>query len=268
MRNKGKWRRQWRKWQDSIMALLYPQGASCQLCGDMRMAVEEYALCEKCMQEMEGEKVPAGACDRCLSPVRRGKKCAMCASGHMKDIEKCYAPFCYHKTVRKAVHELKFQQNASFLEYLCEKMTDALIDRDFDVICPVPLSRQRMEKRGKNQSRLLAEGVALRTGIPVSDLLIRTGNQKPQSRTPLEKRAMNVKDCFQCVSEEGKGKRILLVDDVRTTGSTAQACAKTLKAAGAKSVCLCTLAVVYRNPKKFRQLKGGAYQGSLYMLSH
>lgn len=237
-----------------ISALLYPHAAMCPICGEMRLVDEKYALCEDCMKRLDALHVPHGACDRCLSPVRRGQGCNMCRSGRMKSIDRCYAPFNYRAEVRKLVHEFKFEAVGSFMPYLSLMMTEALVDRDYDYLVPVPLNEKRLLDRGVNQARLLADGLSEKTGIPVMEALDRKGYQKPQSATPMEKRAENVKGIFHA-NQDLNGLRILLIDDVRTTGSTAQACAEELKRAGAAKVGLCTLAVVYRDPKKFRQKK-------------
>ena len=80
--------------------VFYPQGASCQVCGEYRKVDFNYALCEECMNAMDDLRVPAAACDKCLFPVRHGSACSMCTSRRMKSIDKSYAPFCYHKQVR------------------------------------------------------------------------------------------------------------------------------------------------------------------------
>lgn len=231
--------------------VLFPESASCQVCGEYRLVDEKYALCEACMEQLSQLRPPASACNRCLFPVNRLKGCAMCRSGKMQAIDKSYAPFCYRKQARKLIHELKFEHNASFLEYLGDKLYDALTDRDYDGIVPVPLNKKRLEERGLNQAALLAEQLSKRTGIPVLHALSRSGYQKPQSDTPMVQREKNIQGCFHaCMYIEGK--RLLLVDDVRTSGSTAQACAKEMKNAGAAYVGLCTAAVVYRKPEKMR----------------
>lgn len=234
--------------------VLFPQSASCQVCGEYRLVHENYALCDTCVQEMEKLHVPPSACDRCLFPMHGKHGCAMCRSGKMNAIDRSYAPFRYTKQARKLIHELKFECNGSYLEYLGDKMDEALTDRKYDGIVPVPLNRMRMDERGGNQAALLAEQLSKRTGIPVMHALSRTGYQKPQSETPLAEREKNIRGCFQnCLPVDGK--RLLLIDDVRTTGSTAQECAKELKKAGAAYIGLCTVAVVYRNPKKMKVRK-------------
>ena len=128
---------------------------------------------------------------------------------------------------------------------LARAMADALPDRDFDCLTPVPLHARRLRVRGYNQSLLLCRELSARTGILVVELLKRDKYHRPQSLTPQSLRQRNVAGAFSC-AKDAEGLRVLLVDDVRTTGSTAFSCAKTLMDAGAESVSLCVAAVVYR----------------------
>ena len=191
------------------------------------------------------QRVPPQACNRCQSPVRRGVPCAFCASPLMRPIEKVFAPFRYRREVRRLIHAYKFGACGEALPTLCDAMADALPDRAFDCLTPVPLHPRRLRQRGFNQALGLCEGLNLRTGIHIEELLIRTRYHRPQRRLPLRRRGANVTGAF-AVEGDAKGKRILLVDDVRTSGSTAHACARALMKAGAESVCLCVAAVVYR----------------------
>ena len=120
-------------------------------------------------------------------------------------------------------------------------------DERFDAILPVPMHWWRRWKRGFNQSELLAAAISRSTAAPVLRELVRRRRTPPQAGLSLEARQDNVKESFRVRRRERvKGKRILLVDDVMTTGSTATACAVALKKAGAASVVLLTLARVDR----------------------
>ena len=124
-------------------------------------------------------------------------------------------------------------------------MADALVRRDFDCIVPVPLHPRRLRQRGVNQALLLARAITEHTGIPTREALVRVRYRRPQSRTPLAERRRQVAGAFSCL-QGAQGMRVLLVDDVRTSGSTANTCAKALLEGGAQSVSLCVAAVVYR----------------------
>ena len=105
-----------------------------------------------------------------------------------------------------------------------------------DLIVPVPLHGRRERERGYNQAGLLARELGRRTGLPVESMLRRTKNTPPQvDMTGPENRRANIEAAFECVADV-RGRRVILVDDVVTTGSTMGACAAPLKAAGASKV--------------------------------
>jgi ComF family protein len=124
------------------------------------------------------------------------------------------------------------------LEYLKEHHLS------FDIIIPVPIHKRRLRERGYNQSLLLAKKLSHMTRLPVVEgSLIRTKNTPHQaSSDSVEQRRENIRNAFKCSSPDISGKRILLIDDVCTSGATLNSCATSLKAAGAESVWGFTLA--------------------------
>lgn len=142
----------------------------------------------------------------------------------------------------RAIHEFKYE----FIKDLAGPLSGLLIGllkeapfRDF-VICPVPLHPKRMRWRGYNQSALLAEPVAGALGRRVLHLLERTSFSRPQMELTQTERMQNVLGAFRCIA--GPPAKVLLIDDVATTRSTLNACAKALKEAGALKVCGIVLA--------------------------
>lgn len=224
----------------------YPAGANCLCCGDRRRADAHTGLCPDCAREVEALRVPASACDRCLSRIGRGEKCRLCASPRMRDIDRVYAPYIYQGAVRTLIRKFKFDACDEALETLGPAMADALRRFDYDLIVPVPLHRSRLTERGVNQAMLLAGRLSVRTGVRAEEALTRDRSRRAQSKTAYEKRAANVAGVFKC-AKNVTDKRILLVDDVRTSGSTAAECAGVLRRAGAARVDLCAAAVVYRH---------------------
>jgi len=114
----------------------------------------------------------------------------------------------------------------------------------FDIIMPVPIHKKRLRERGYNQSSLLAQRLGCMIKKPVVEgVLIRTKHTPSQAKSgSLDQRRQNIKNAFKCVGNDVSGKRILLIDDVCTSGSTLNSCAAPLKAAGAASVWGLTLA--------------------------
>lgn len=200
-------------------------------------------------------------CDECFKkiPQKREQVCPLCERRITPDGQTCFQ--CLRKTsldgmlvatdytnaiVQSAIHHYKYQFLPDLHEPLGNLLLRSISDSHLqipDMIIPVPLHPRRLRWRGFNQSHLLATHVGLRLliqfPIPVcTDILIReryTPSQK--SITNHADRRMNITDAFSISSADKiSGKRIILVDDVATTGSTLFECAKTLKKHGAKSV--------------------------------
>jgi ComF family protein len=111
------------------------------------------------------------------------------------------------------------------------------------VIVPVPLHRRRLKERGYNQALLLAERLGEAVGVPIAhDLLYRNRHTMSQARLNAQERRRNVEDAFSCADRSVQDKRVLLVDDVCTTGATLEACSVALKERGALSVWALTVA--------------------------
>lgn len=148
----------------------------------------------------------------------------------------------YSEEIQKLIHEMKYFRKRSLAARLGDRMAAAIDSQrqwqDFDVIVPVPLYRTRLRERGYNQSYYLARAVAERWNKPVEgNMLKRIRPTVSQSRLSAKERWSNVENAFRANgSAEIAGRRILLVDDVCTTGATLGACAEALLDAGATSV--------------------------------
>jgi ComF family protein len=153
--------------------------------------------------------------------------------------------------LRNLIHLLKYGKVRTLARPLSGLLAQALPrDEVFDATVPVPLFWLRRIKRGFNQSELLARGLAHRTGIPVLNALGRVRPTPTQAGLSNSARRLNVSKAFR--SRDVRGKRILLIDDVMTTGATAAACASALKQAGARRVALLTVARVDRRVEGWR----------------
>lgn len=124
----------------------------------------------------------------------------------------------------------------SIFQRFIKKYPDALTD-SYDLVVPIPLYKRRFLERSFNQAEVFAKIISQHTGWPMSTSLIRTKNTLPQAQLSDDERVANVKDAFQVKEPNNfKNKKILLVDDVLTTGSTLKQAAKALRAAGAREV--------------------------------
>ena len=226
---------------NSAAELLFPK-ARCLGCDEPRRIDVDSLLCAHCEKELADLHVPDKVCGRCLSPLRAGKACAFCAGGGLGVIERAYAPYVYKDLVRKLLLMLKFGPVEEAAEPLCREMALCVSGIRFDALVPVPLHPIRLRERGMNQSAVLSGLISGQTGFQVLDALMKTRFVPRQSSLPKAKREGNVKNAFAVKADVG-GMDILLVDDVRTSGATAGECARVLREAGAKSVCLLTASV-------------------------
>lgn len=179
-----------------------------------------------------------GVCWTCALPSK-SSTCEICFV-EPPALNRAIAVFTYQPEIRDAITALKYNDIRAIAPGLGSLLADSVPDQArnrIDALVPVPISRSRMRSRGYNQSELLARKIAEVTGIEMdSNLLARNAESAPQAKAAsIKERAANVKDAFSVVGK-ADGLRILLIDDVMTTGATLNACAKSLKEAGASWV--------------------------------
>ena len=159
------------------------------------------------------------------------------------------APLYYEDGVRQAVHDLKFRSMTGGLDCFGQLMAQCAAERysgEFDAITWVPVSKKRLKKRGFDQSRLLSASLCVDWHVAPLETLEKTVDNPPQSGIDdnAERRA-NVLGVYRAVNtKDFEGKRLLLIDDVCTSGSTLGECARVLRASGATDVVCLTLSMV------------------------
>ena len=180
-------------------------------------------------------------------PLDSEGRCGLCRAG-LRGFDAAYSFGAYDGALRKLIHLFKYARVEPLSRPLADWMASALpLDERFDLITPVPLHWRRRLQRGFNQSERLAQRMARRTGIPVLRALSRVRVTEVQAGLSNAARRRNTTGAFRPRrSALLAGKRILLIDDVMTTGATAAACALALKRAGAERVALLTVARVDR----------------------
>lgn len=197
-------------------------------------------LCNGCGRELK-EYSHFKLCPMCLSKVSIYHKNNNNEIGDNEDIrvayDDCIVACNYDGLVREMVHKIKYKDKREIAITIAAIMADNIKKEklDYDYIVPVPISSKKLKKRGYNHMKLVVLELTTWLKIPVLDCLSRTRETKPQVLLNVNDRWYNVMDCFIC-NDIIYGKRILLVDDIITTGATAHYCAKELKTAGAEYV--------------------------------
>ena len=226
---------------DGLFSFLFP--SRCVFCGKLLPRGE--AVCAGCGAALPELKGPL--CKKC------GREKAFCACGGRHfEFERCIAPYYYEGPAKKGIRRLKFG-NKPFVGSVMARAIAAVLEREYagiplDLVTAVPLGRAEQRRRGYNQSAQLARPLAERLGRPYGELLLKTVTTRPQRECGAAERWGNVFGVFGAKEPARlRGKTVLLVDDIMTTGATLNECAKMLKLAGAKAVYCAVAACVRKN---------------------
>lgn len=222
--------------QREAIDFFFPQ--SCLGCGK----VGDF-ICFRCSKKLSRLLPPI--CQRCGRSESSGMYCRECWGTH-NHIHSIRSVFVFEGIIRRAVHEFKYRNLRSMAVCLSQYMADYFVEYELvaDVLLPVPMHENRLQRRGYNQSELLAGQLSGMISVPVrGDLIRRVRDNKPQARTTrVEERRSNMENAFTCISNEVSGKDIIIIDDVCTSGATLEACAAALKLKGANQISGFTLA--------------------------
>lgn len=209
-------------------------------------------VCRACLLKPE----PLAAeyfCVQCRAPFRSSfpldeqGRCGLCRRG-VRGFDAAYSFGFYEGELRELIHLFKYGRVQTLAKPLGRLLALAFPrDQRFDLIVPMPLHWRKRWQRGFNQSALLASEMGRRANVPVKNALRRVRFTTSQAGLTNAKRRLNVSGAFRARrSAILQGKRVLLIDDVMTTGATAASCARALKMAGVEQVTLLTLARVDR----------------------
>jgi len=226
---------------NKLQKLLFPP--KCMLC--RRLLDEELEICGDCRQKILLNTAPP-----------RTEKGAF--------FDKAAAGLWYETDVRRAVQGLKYREKQNFARPLARVMAYAYehkLQEPVDVITFVPTNRATLRERGYNQAELLARELSKMLDKPCLPMLEKTRETKPMHDLRPEARRANVLGAYRlcCEASQVAGKRILVADDILTTGATLSECSRTLKMAGADKVfCLCAAAArkTSENLEKYSEIHG------------
>lgn len=214
--------------------------------------------CACCGKEIFGDGYFCGECLKAL-PIIAENKCNHCgrAAPYFTEycdsckerninFDKAYSVYEYLPPISKLIKDLKYENKRYIAEIFAKSLAKICL-REFvpaDVLVPVPMTEERRKSRGYNQAELIAEKLSGLINVPVSDKAIKVKETERQATLTAKERAENLKGSFKAYKKDFRNKSVAIVDDVLTTGATADELARVLKRAGADKVYVLTVASV------------------------
>ncbi len=245
---------------DALVSVLFPAG--CRLCEGVLLRASTVPICEECLGSFPA--LGGAGCETCGQPLAtwslsspeaassaQGLLCPECQTRtYGFDRARSYA--LYKGPLVPAVMLLKFERVEPLGSWFSDRLAEVAKREalNADIVVPVPLHRQRRRERGYNQAELVAKPLARKLCVPYRAVLLTRTKPRPDKHIlSLEERWDSVRGAFATrPGSKVDNLRVLLVDDVMTTGATLDACAKALRGAGAKSVIGLTIARAARHP--------------------
>ncbi len=226
----------WERMARCLLAVFLPK--RCVFCGTLILPWHQ--SCETCARQLFFIRPPL--CPYC------GHHKKHCDCGKRRPtFDKVAAPFYYEASARSGVLRLKRRDDPDAIAYFAERMRAVVYreydDEPIDGLVYVPMTRRAERRREYNQGKLLAEALGKRLSLPVYTALAKIYETPPQKALDFHARSGNVLGVFDVIDKAVRGKTLLLVDDVMTTGATLGECAKMLKIYGAKRVLAVTIAI-------------------------
>lgn len=241
------------KFGNEVLDLVYPPGLYCISCGKITDDSRTYRLCNDCMRAMNW--ITGRYCEKCgrpLDPNDPGEMCFRCsvreASGSPQSFDKGHACAGYGAVEQAVIFALKYGSRPDIGDTLGEVLYDRMaseygpgdIARMYDLVMPVPTHREKKSKRGYNHADLMAKAFSKRAGLRYEpDAVIRLRATVPMKGLGPEERMANIHGAFDIRARKLPlitGARILMIDDIFTTGATIDEISRILKDAGASRV--------------------------------
>ena len=215
---------------EKLLNLIFPP--KCGFCGEI--TGNNHFICEKC-HHLSTQKY-INRCEFCGKISYSG----ICSECKNKRIYYDKLIFCseYTEEFRQKIHLYKFSDKKYYYHFFTELIYERVKNEDFDLILPVPISRERYKERGYNQSGIISKKLAKMLEKPYSfDILIKIKNNERQSMQNFKDRLKSTKDVFKIADNINVDKKkILLIDDIFATGSTVNECCRILRNAGVENI--------------------------------
>ncbi|MBE5996492.1 MAG: ComF family protein [Lachnospiraceae bacterium] len=226
-----------------LLDVLYPP--RCPFCGEAVPVGQRYhSACAEKIPRIRGMR-----CQKCGKPTAEGEKlCGDCSAAEHR-FDAGFGAFVYDGAVRDALLALKFRGKKEYADVLgemtAEEAGEFLREQKIVLFLPVPMHRKKQKFRGYNQAGVLADAISFHTGIPVlKNTLVRTRGTSAMKTLGVQERRENLRGAFLVRDPlPVRGKKICLIDDIYTTGATADGCAEACFAAGAAGVCVLTAGI-------------------------
>ena len=227
----------WNQFPRAALDALYPR--RCPVCGEI-VTPKGGLICPSCLLRLSPVKSPV--CQKCGKEVwsEEIEYCPDCVK-HRRSFARGMALFNYTEEAARSMAAVKYKNKREYLDFygavLAARYENQIRRMQVDVLVPVPVHPSRKRARGFNQAEVLAVCLGKRLGIPVgSGMLIRDKKTKPQKELSAADRLKNLSGAFRAGTIPEGIKTVLLVDDIYTTGSTVEACARALRSAGVSRV--------------------------------
>ena len=212
----------------------------CLVCG--KEVFEKERFCDECKKMLPYNDGPTCAhCGR--RTIAFTEYCSTCKN-ILVDLDKCRSAFSYEYPMSKLIKDAKYNNARYLIEFFAEQLSLVYFQNYFnaDYLLYVPMTEKALKKRGYNQSQILANKLSSLIKVNVIECVSKVKETERQATLSRVERMKNLENAFKVVDKKAiKDKTLLLIDDVTTTGATAQAIASRLKKAGAKSVNLLTV---------------------------
>lgn len=233
--------------QNKILDVIYPR--HCPVCHDIvkkKNWISFPKICEDCRRELSYVCEPK--CKKCgkEAETEETEYCTDCKK-HIHNYDTGVAVWNYRGKIKESVYQFKYANKREYADFYIEELLkyyrEEILKWHADAIIPIPLHKIKQRKRGFNQAEVLGKKISRELEIPIkTKVLIRNRKTLPQKELSYIERRKNLKNAFKIGKNSVELKKVILIDDIYTTGSTIDEASKILKAAGVKKIyfiCLC-----------------------------
>lgn len=215
----------------------------CLSCG--KEIFGEAHFCEDCLRTLPFNE--GAICNHCGRKLEVSQEYCSTCKGRLTAVDKCRSVYVYKSPISTLIKNMKYYDGAYVSKAFGEDLASIYYKNYFNADCVVyvPMTEKAERKRGYNQSKLLAEEFSNKTGLPIYECLVKNKQTTRQAKLNKEQRLKNLQDVFRVVDKKAVlGKKVVVIDDVTTTGATVEALSNKLKSAGAVAVYALTVASV------------------------